>query len=218
MALNEDRKNKYFYTAISIIVIALIIIIVILSSNSITEAYVNDEYIASGWTEDIEDRYYEVKLFGLEKQASFTYRIDSNFSSYLTVSTIKTLFLMNENELFDKTIETIKTEAENQNIILNASSKITGSRVLNNSHKTNYVIYEGEEGLEDIMIIGESYNCGNSDTSIICIGYSQTTYNNTENLENWAKIIKDKDGTFEDIYGSDMFTGRDGLIFNVICH
>jgi len=215
----EDRKNKYFYTSISIIVIALIIIIVILSSNSITEAYVYDKYVSGGWTEDIEDRYYEVKLFGLEKQASFTYRVNNtNYLSYLTVSTIKTLFLMNENELFDKTIETIKTEADNQNIILNTSTKITGTRTLNNSHKTNYVIYEGKEGLEDIMIIGESYNCANSGTSIICIGYSQITYNNTENLENWAKIIRDKDGTFEGIYGSDIFTGKDGLIFNVICH
>jgi len=224
--LREEKKNKIIYGVISIIVIILIIITIIFSSNSITEAYIDDKYISDGWSEDINDRDYGERLFGLEKQASFTYRINDNYPAYVSVTTIKTLFMMNEKELFDKTIETIMTETKNQNILLNASSEITGSRVLNNTHKTNYVIYDGTDNSknisEEIKIIGESWNCARSGTSIICIGYAQITDNAGNNtsisLNNWARILKDKDGTFINVYGSNIFQGENGLIFNVICH
>jgi len=224
--LSEEKKNRMVYGIISIVVIILIIITVIFSSNSITESYIDDKYISNGWIEDINDREYNERLFGLEKQASFTYRIDGSYPAYVSVTTIKTLFLMNEKELFDKTVETITTEAKNQNILLNTSSKITGSRILNNTHKTSYVIYDGTDNSknisEEIKIIGECWNCAASGTSIICIGYAQITdnaaNNSSVNLNNWARILKDKDGTFVNTYGSNIFQGENGLIFNVICH
>ena len=135
--------------------------------------------------------------------------------------------MMNKNELFDKTIETIIAETKNQNILLNSSSRITGNRVVNNTHKTSYVIYDGtinnsKNIPEKIKIIGESWNCALSGTSVICIGYAQITYHanniSSENLNNWARIIKDKEGTFSDSYTSNIFQGENGLIFNVVCH
>jgi len=205
--LSEEKKNRMVYGIISIVVIILIIITVIFSSNSITESYIDDKYISNGWIEDINDREYNERLFGLEKQASFTYRIDGSYPAYVSVTTIKTLFLMNEKELFDKTVE-------------------TGSRILNNTHKTSYVIYDGTDNSknisEEIKIIGECWNCAASGTSIICIGYAQITdnaaNNSSVNLNNWARILKDKDGTFVNTYGSNIFQGENGLIFNVICH
>lgn len=225
MNLNEEKKNKIIYSIVSIIVIVLLIITLVFSSNSITRAYIDDKYISNGWIEDINDRLSEERLFGLEKQSSFTYRTKDNHSAYVSVTTIKTLFMMNEKELFDKTVETILTETKNQNIELNFSSKITGSRVLNNTHKTNYVIYDGIEHSNNnsikIKLIGECWNCAPSGTSIICIGYTQITNNSSNsstNFENWAKILRDEDGTFVNLYNSNIFQGKDGLIFNVICH
>jgi hypothetical protein len=85
-----------------------------------------------------------------------------------------------------------------------------------------YTIYEGNDTSKDpyekIKIIGESWSCGTSGTSIIIIGVAQISdnlNNNTEiNTTHWAKIVKDEEGTF----GLEEFIGEDGLIYNIICH
>jgi len=111
--------------------------------------------------------------------------------------------------------------ASQQGIIIDKESKITGERTLNNSHKTIYVIYDGNDTSgdinESIKIIGETWNCGISGSSIICIGYAQiTNYSNNNsnvNLFFWKEIIGDRQGTF----GLD-FVKNNGLLFNVKCH
>ena len=137
-----------------------------------------------------------------------------------TVSSFKTIFIISEEDLKNKMEETIK-ESYKQDISVDFETKISGERTLGNGHKTKYSIYDGnysfDEGNDEIKIIGESWNCGISGTSIICIGYAQVTdnaHNNSEiDLTYWIRILKDKDGTF----GLD-FKGNDGLIFNVKCH
>ena len=80
---------------------------------------------------------------------------------------------------------------------------------------------------DKIYYIGETWNCGVSGTAIICIGYAQITdnidNNSNENYENFAKIIKDKEGTFREYFRNKVsdeliFQGENGLIFNVKCH
>jgi hypothetical protein len=144
--------------------------------------------------------------------------MEGRYPAYLTVTTFKTLMMMNEKELRDKTTYTIE-KALQQGIIIDDDSEINGERVLVNKHKTTYIIYEGNDTTksptEKIKIIGEVWNCETSGTSIICIGVAQITdyaHNNSMvNTTQWAKIIRDKDG----LRG---FIGEDGLIYNVVCH
>jgi len=216
-----SRENK-IYAAIAIFIIVVIILTVFFSSNQLTEAKIEDCILGDIWREDLGERDGDSQLMGLEKWVSYTYRNnDSVFPAYVTVTSMKTLFMMNEDELRDQTLETIKKASE-QGIVIDEDTKVNGERILFKGYKTMYIIYDGndtsKEPNEKIKIIGETWNCGASGTSIICIGVAQTTddkHNNSEiNTTHWAKIIRDKEGTF----GLGDFKEDDGLIFNVVCH
>lgn len=145
-----------------------------------------------------------------------------NYPASITVTTKKTLFMMSESELMDETIKTIK-DASGQGITIDDATKISGKRVLiNGEHQTRYVVYNGTDNSsgvsENVKVIGETWNCGVSGTSIICIGVAQITdnlhSNNSIVTAHWEKIIRDKEGTF----GTGEYIGDDGLLFNVKCH
>lgn len=219
------RQNKV-YIIIAITVCIIIFFTIIILSNNLFQAYIPDQFLDEDWIEDASERSYDEGFFGLEKQASFTYKIDEEsnklYPSYITVTSIKTLFMMSEEDLFDKTVETLNEIANRDSLIYNDSAVKTGNRVIfDNRHKTKYIICEGFDNStinnEEIRIIGECWNCGVSGTSIICIGYAQVTeYANDLDyyFGNWAKIIADKEGTF----GIDIYKNPNGLIYNVKCH
>ena len=211
------RDNK-IYAVIAISIIIVLVLAIFFSTNQLTEAYIEDNILGDEWSEDISERNGSSQLCGLEKWVSYTYRNnDSKFPAYVSVTSIKTLFMMSEGELKDQTISTIQKASE-QGIIIDEETKIAGERALNNGHKITYTIYDGndtsKEPYEKIKIIGESWNCGVHGTSIICIGFAQVTNNSEINTLHWARIIRDKEGTF----GLGGFQGDDGLIFNVKCH
>ena len=216
-----SRENK-IYAVIAIVIIVVIILTVFLSGNQLIEAKIEDQIPGSNWGEDLDERDGDSQLLGLEKWVSYTYKNnDELFPAYVTVTSIKTLFMMNEEDLIDHTLDTIKKASE-QGLIIDENSEINGERILSKGHKTMYIIYDGDDTskipFEKIKIIGESWSCGTSGTSIISIGVAQITDNLNNNSEintaHWAKIIKDKKGTF----GLEEFKGDDGLIFNIICH
>ena len=213
-----SRENK-IYAVLAIAIVIVIIFAVLFATNTLKAAYIDDYILlGDGWSEDIDEQHSSSELWGLEKSVSFTYRnSDSVFPAYVTVTSIKTLFMISENELRDKTLDTIQ-KSSNQGIIIDEDSMITGERLLNEGHKITYVIYDGNdtsmEPYERIKIIGESWNCGTSGTSIICIGFAQITNDSQTNMVHWAKIVRDEEGTF----GSAEFQGDDGLIYNVKCH
>jgi len=226
---DPSKKENRAYVVISVLVFIVIILTILFAGNSLTPAYIDDDLLErNNWSEDISERFYMKRLFGLEKQCSFTYRVNNNsetYPAYVTVTTIKTLFMMSENDLLQETIETIKNEANNQNLLLDDTSRVSGQREINNNHRTMYVIFNGtdesKKKSEKIKIIGETWNCAPSGTSVICIGFAQVTdfsHNKTsENLVNWAMILKDEAGTFTTLYNDSIFKG-DGLIYNVKCH
>ena len=204
-----SRENK-IYLLIAFFILIIILFTAIISSSSITEAYVKDDALGNDWYEDIDERYLDSQLFNLEKQASFTYQVDnSTYPSFLTVNTYKTIFMMNEKELFEKTIESIESYAKTKNLSLYHNSSDIEDRTLLNGHKTKHIIYNGsiskKEGIEKIKIIGETWNCEKSGTSIIVVGFSQITNSSVDSnkkyLGFWNEIIKE-----------------DGLIYNVKCH
>jgi len=197
----------------------IVVFAVVFSSRQLTPAYVPDEFLDEGWSENLVERDSGSQFLGLESWYSITYKIDGNYPASLTVTTFKTLVMMNENELRDKTIETIEKALE-RGIAIDKITELTGERVLKNEHKTMYIIYDGNDTSKDpsekIKIIGEVWNCGTSGTSIICIGVAQITDNLHNNMElnttYWGKIVRDENGVIND------FIGEDGLIYNVICH
>ena len=213
----ESRDNK-IYAIIVIVIIIIVIYAVFLSRPPLKPAFINNEFLDFAWSEDISERDSYSQLLGLEEWISYTYsNNDDRFPAYLSITSLKTLFMKGEDELIDQTLETIQ-KASDQGLFIDEESRINGERVLDNEHKTMYIIYDGndttKEPYEKFKIIGETWNCGISGTSIICIGFAQVTNNSQTNTSFWAKIIKDKEGTF----GLGDFQGLNGLLFNVKCH
>lgn len=214
----DGAGDSRIYVVIAFFILVIVVFAVVFGTSKLTPAYVPDDFLEGGWSENFADRAEGSQLLGLEKWCSLTYEIEGNYSAYLTVTTFKTLVMMNEKELRDKTMNTIG-KALQQGITIDNGSEIIGERALNNKHKTTYMIYDGNDTTknppEKIKIIGEVWNCGASGTSIICIGFAQITdyaHNNSmENTTQWAKIIRDKNGLTD-------FIGEDGLIYNVVCH
>jgi hypothetical protein len=204
------EKENRVYIAIALIILFVIILIVFFNSNQLDKAFTEDTILGTSWYEDINARKEESQLFGLEKFASFTYKNnDKEYPAYVTVTSIKLFFMMNEADLLETAEETI-FDASKKGIIIQNDTRLTGERDLFNGHKTTYIIYNGsdnsKEPFEKIRIIGETWNCGNSGTSIICIGVAQITDNvNNNSIINttyWDKIVG----------------YQNGLIYNVKCH
>jgi hypothetical protein len=215
-------KENRIYIVIAIIIVIVIILTVFFSTNQLVIAYIEDDVLGTSWIEDIRERDSGSQLLGLEKWASYTYRINDSHPAYITVTSFKTLLMMSEDDLKSKTIDTILS-ASDQGIVIDEETKIEGERTISQNHKTMYIIYDGndtsDDTIEQIKIIGETWNCGNSGTSIICIGVAQITDNahgnSNQNYSHWAEIIKDNQRTF----GSDIYYDAEGgLIFNVKCH
>ena len=212
--------DNRLYLIIAILILLVVIFAVVFSNNQLSTAYVPDDFLEEEWSEDLEERDCGSQSYGFDKWCSLSYKMEGSHPAYLTVTTFKTLVMMNEDDLETKTIETIREKALLQGISIDNSTEVTGERALESNHKTRYVIYYGNDTSKDpaekIKIIGEVWNCGTSGTSVICIGVTQVTdyaHNNSDiNLTNWKKIISDGIGMIDGVMGED------GLIFNVKCH
>jgi hypothetical protein len=182
-------------------------------------AYVPGTVVTNGWYENTALRNSGSQFMGLEKWASLTYENSSNYPASLTVTTMKTLVLLDEKELQDRMKQSIQSTLQGR-ITLNESSVVTGDRYILKAHITRYMVYDAVDGSQDppeqVKVIGEVWNCGAAGTSIICIGIAQITDTQgnatTENMDSWQKIVMDDVGTI------GGFTGISGLIFNVVCH
>lgn len=220
----EDKfRGSKLYIVIAVFVIVVVFLAIVLGpGSSFFIAYVSDDVLFdTEWVENPLKRVTSEQLFGLEKYASYTYEINGVYPASLTVTTVKTLVMMSEDQIRDMVLESIR-DAQNQSIIIDNETEITGWRVLENEHRTQYIIYDGVKTsitpFESVKIIGEVWNCGISGTSVICIGISQVTDNANDNPSinntSWEKIVQDKEGTF----GTGNYMGLDGLIYNVVCH
>lgn len=206
-------ENKHIWMTIALM---LALLVAFSGCVNISCSYIPDLEITDGWHENLALRNTGSQFLGLEKWCGSVYEINGKYPASLTVTTLKTLILTDEEELQKKTIETVE-ETFRDSIQLNESTKLTGERTLLKKHKTMYMIYDGIDINKNkkIKIIGEVWNCGTSGSSIICIGIAYVTNNENptiENTENWQKIVMDPSGTIGN------FTGEKGLIYNVHCH
>ena len=196
-------------------------IIVILSAGCIdlTHAYIPDSLLTEGWHENVSCRETDAQSFGLEKWASMRYEYNDTYDAWLIITTMKTLTRMDDQQLQEKTLDTIHT-ALPEGMVLNESNNITGARVLKNRHKTRYMIYEGGErndtGEQKVKIIGEMWHCKSSGTAVICVGMAfitdQLTNATGENMAHWATMVMDESGTI------GGWTGENGRIYSVVDH
>jgi hypothetical protein len=229
VVFGREKTGNWFYVGIAIFIVVLILLTALFCTNTLFKAYIDDHFLVNGWLES-GDRSYNEQFFGLEKQSTFKYIVGGNsyekYTAFLTVTSIKTIFMINEQELLDKTIETIFNAAGARNITITNSSQFTSSRFLKNGHNTFFIVLNGTQKkdgfVEKVKIIGETWNCAYSGTSIICIGVAQTTDikngNYSENFFHWAKITGDEKGTFNEIYNYNKYIDSNALIFNVKCH
>lgn len=216
-----DSKILFKFGIISILIFVIILFFIFFNSGEMNIAYIHHDYLDDEWFENLDYRDIDTKLFGLEKWISIRYDVNSNYNTFLTITTIKTLVLLDENELSNK-IEDIIYSVFEKGITLDKNSKISGERFLKNGHKSIYSIFNGINNInkssENVKIIAEVWNCGIKGKAIICLGYSQIT----DNIHNnpaihtvyWEKLIGDPSGTF----GKDVYVREDGLIYNAVCH
>jgi hypothetical protein len=218
----KERLNgeTRIYALIALFFVIIIFFTILLTNNNMELAYVSHTLLGSEWKEDLDERISESNPLSIEKIGRLVYKTDGTYPAYLSVTTIKSLFMTGEEYLQRKITDAIE-QTSSENIVLDNYSKILGRRLLENGHESLFIIYNGTDTSnsksENIRIIGEVWNCGISGTSIICVGVAQITDNAHNNsmffFDNWAKIIKDKSGTF-----GKEFIGEDGLIANIICH
>jgi hypothetical protein len=218
----EVHSKKIIKFGIIIFIILIIIIISqLLSNNDLKVGFIQDNFLNNEWYENLEYREVKSRLFGFEKWVTIRYETIGNYSNFLTITTINTFFLLDENEMYIKMEEIIDNFFED-GIIINRSSKISGERLLKNGHRSLYSIFDGfdksKKYIEKIKVIIEVWNCGIEGNSIICYGYSQITDNkhNNSNINTiyWNKIVGDLSINFE----NNNFINEDTLIYNVICH
>ncbi len=191
------------------IFLGLIFTILTLSSGclELREAYIPSNILTNGWNENIGDREQGSNYFGLEKWFSETYE---NKDASLTVTTIKTLIMMDMKKLSKKVDEDILSSCGERRITVDMNSRIQGERIIKEGHKTTFIIYNGSKEDRLYRIIGEVWSCSKSGTSIICLGIIDMSSIYGE--LNWEKIVGDPYGNIDDIKRDD------GLIYNVNCH
>ena len=113
----DNSKIKFKYGIISILIFTIILFLIFFSNNELNVAFIHHDFLSDEWFENLDYRTTISKLFGLEKWASIRYEIDSNYTNFLTITTFKTLILLDENELSNK-IEEITDSILERRIIL----------------------------------------------------------------------------------------------------
>jgi len=216
-----DRKHMLIILVVLILGLLSIVFVILQNSINIPVAHIPGEILSDEWYEDASLRTSRSYLFGFEQCRSVTYKFKNNDSSaILVIITVKSLGSLSTNELAEKMDYFLQYYTKDKGIIINESSKRSGERVHPNGHKTTYMILRGERQYENITfnirLISEAWNCDVSGTSVICVGYSYTTYKSEtrvyEDNSRYKRIVEDQQGSI------DGLRGDKGLISNVVCH
>ena len=176
-------------------------------------AYIEPEKLSTGWIEVTALKNTVIESFGFEKWSSVTYEYQDTLKGIITVSTINTLVLTDENDLLDYVNSTVFSIFKPKGQLLEIEH---GHRSLLTKHTSQYIIYQLENKSTTISgrIIGEVWNCGVAGTSIMCMGFVIDENTTNEILANsivWSQIVGDPNGSIEDnVY--------DGLIYQIKCH
>lgn len=177
-------------------------------------AYIPPEVLPNEWIEVTSLKNTGIEFLGLEKWSSVTYEIQGEIDASLTVTTINTLVLTDEDELIDHVNATINSIFKDR---FSLTLEIEDSRDLSTQHTSKYMIYTGENCSTNgsVRIIGEVWNCGVTGVSVICLGFVFTSSNSSVLINRtipWSMIIGDPGGSI------DGHVNESGLIYSVRCH
>ena len=204
------RDSKLFPTICTI----LIFFIILLSGCvELKTAYIQPENLPTGWIEVTALKNTVIETFGLEKWSSVTYEYKDDLQGIITISTINTLVLTDENDLLDYVNSTVFSIFKPQGQVLKIEQ---GSRSLLTKHTSQYLIYKLENKSRNSTgrLIGEVWNCGVAGTSIMCMGFiidENTTNQMIKNSGVWTQIVGDPIGSIDDMV-------YEGLIYQIKCH
>ncbi|MFH1101710.1 MAG: hypothetical protein V1726_06720 [Methanobacteriota archaeon] len=219
MMVRGEQGTNYYRLLYPTISLVCIFIVVCSGCLSVTGAYVPDIVLTDGWYENTSLRNNVAQFLGLEHILSVTYEVPGDYPGSLTVMTLKSLVLLDEDELKEKTQETIAATLK-EDIELNWTARLSGERYLQNGHKSLFSVYDGVDTSltpsEEVSVIGEVWNCPVAGTSVICIGVAYRTHTTTSGVNrdtvSWEKIVTDPMGSI------DHLVDTAGLIDNVLCH
>jgi len=190
------------------VAIIILITFIFLACGCLTlrEAYVPDVALKDGWIEDTEKEEEGSSFLGLEKWSIKVY--EKNDVAWLTVTTLKTLFLEERGKLLERVESGIRKDCKDMGI--NVEEKgFKGSRELQNGHNSYFVIFNGSDGKNAYKVIGEVWSCSISGISVMCVGMAKVT--ELDGLIAWREIVSDPRGTIDSAKGN-------GLIYSVKCH
>lgn len=216
----SKRDKKRFTLAVCSLLLLVPILLFASGCLSVTGAYVPESLLTDGWHENVLLRQRSSEFFGLEQTLTVTYKVQGQYPASLTVTTLKKMVLIDEEELPKKILDTVTTTVP-ERIILDVNPTFSGERISNvTRHRNLFFVFEGVDvqdvPSEHVYVIGEAWNCPQSGTSILCVGiaYVTNTVNNTAiwDTTHWRTIVMDPRGII------DGLEGVTGLIDHVICH
>jgi hypothetical protein len=217
----EWDANSIFVTLSMSIIVVGIVILLLFSPGcvSIVGSYIPDSTLTEGWQENSTLRNHISQTFGLEQLASITYEVQGDYPATLTVSTLKSSVVLNDQQLQEKNDEAL-AQVIKDGIQLEKSPRVSGERFLLKGHKTHFEVYDGvttnSSPIEHVRVIAEIWNCQPSGTSVICVGIAYITHTVNQTVfretKTWTKIVMDNSGTI------DYIIGNTGLIDHVVCH
>lgn len=173
-----------------------------------------DSQLPDGWVENTALRNTGVQFLGLERWQSFTYQNTGGYPASMTITTMKTIVL-NDEEQLQQLLRTTIEEVYGVQFQLNVSSFKQGERLLINGQQSRYFLYNASSeypAWSHVRIIGEVWNCVSSGVSVLCHGYAVVSLNNTTSLhsQHWDELVQDPQQTISSIAG-------EGIIYTIHC-
>lgn len=195
----------------------------------VVRAHVPDAVLSDGWRET--DRGGGQRWLGLAAEWEHVV-YETNVTGFggpypasLTLLSLEVLGRLSRGELRDALEEQVRDSAERQGIALEQDSEQRGERRTASRLGTQWFTYRGVASPsadlfnpgQSVRILGEVWNDGRSEISVLAVGMAQTTGPGPTgrffpDLQSWGKIVADPDGTI------DGARGTEGLVWNVVSH
>ena len=206
-------KDKKFFLSISIFILC-IVVVCLSGCVQVSQSYIPSRALPPGWYQNLSLRNTGTTFLGLEQWIGVTYEISGDYPASITITTVKTIILADEQNLLLKTREVIESTFLDT-ILFNSSFE--GERMNSMNHQTRFVIYNGYDMVkhQDVRVIGEVWNCDDTGSSVICIGVAYVSSPVSSLIsykQHWYDMVMDPVQSIEH-YGSEP-----GIIYSVRCH
>jgi len=190
----------------------------------------------NGWASDADhsDASPRSESAGLVVRQTRAYADDgkggnAGYPASLVLTTLRLFPTPSEDKLRDILRQQVQERAASQGIKVDQQST-GGARTLADGHRSLFFVFTGTVNSTGPLfttrdatakIVGEVWNCPESGTSAVAVGFAQVTntvrgpggvpIQTNENTQNWRELVGDPSGSVEGQRASD------GLLYNVTC-